>query len=95
MDPASESADSSVPPETARSSSSRIGRRRNFILVILLLLVVTAAAVPGWRYLSSYEDTDDAQVDGHIIAVSSRINGTIVKVYVIDTQTCPQRTASG
>jgi len=72
--------------ESERSSSSRSGRRRNLILTILLLLVAAAVAVPGWRYLSSYEDTDDAQVDGHIIAVSSRINGTIVGVYVVDTQ---------
>jgi hypothetical protein len=28
----------------------------------------------AWSYLSSYEDTNDAQIDGHIIAVSSRIN---------------------
>jgi membrane fusion protein, multidrug efflux system len=55
--------------------------------VILLLLVAAAVAVPGWSYLSSYEDTDDAQIDGHIILVSSRINGTIAHVYVIDTQT--------
>jgi membrane fusion protein (multidrug efflux system) len=54
--------------------------------VALLLLVAAAVAVPAWSYLSSYEDTDDAQVDGHIIAVSSRINGTIAHVYVIDTQ---------
>jgi len=54
--------------------------------VVLLLLVAAAVAVPAWSYLSSYEDTDDAQVDGHIIAVSSRINGTIAHVYVIDTQ---------
>ena len=54
--------------------------------MILLFFVGAAAAVPGWSYLSSYEDTDDAQVDGHIIAVSSRINGTIAHVYVIDTQ---------
>jgi membrane fusion protein (multidrug efflux system) len=86
VDPVSESADSSVPPESARSSSSRIGRRRNLVLLILLLLVAAALALPGWTYLSSYEDTDDAQVDGHIIAVSSRINGTIAHVYVIDTQ---------
>jgi len=72
--------------ESERSSPSRSGRRRNLILTILLLLVAAAVAVPGWRYLSSYEDTDDAQVDGHIIAVSSRINGTIVGVYVVDTQ---------
>jgi membrane fusion protein, multidrug efflux system len=72
-------------PDSEESSSPRFRRGRNLILV-LLLLVAAAAAVPGWRYLSSYEDTDDAQVDGHIIAVSSRINGTIVGVYVVDTQ---------
>jgi membrane fusion protein (multidrug efflux system) len=55
--------------------------------VILLFLVAAAIAVPGWSYLSSYEDTDDAQIDGHIIQVSSRINGTIAHVYVMDTQT--------
>ena len=55
--------------------------------MILLLIVAAAVAVPGWSYLSSYEDTDDAQVDGHIIPVSSRIEGTIEGVYVIDTQT--------
>ena len=74
-----------APTESERSSSSRFRRGRNLILV-LILLVAAAVAVPGWRYLSSYEDTDDAQVDGHIIAVSSRINGTIVGVYVVDTQ---------
>src|SRR5258707_10410958 len=74
-----------APTESERSSSSRFRLGRNLILV-LLLLIAAAVAVPGWRYLSSYEDTDDAQVDGHIIAVSSRINGTIVGVYVVDTQ---------
>jgi len=52
----------------------------------MLLLVAAAVAVPAWSYLSSYEETDDAQVDAHIIAVSSRINGTIAAVYVVDTQ---------
>jgi membrane fusion protein, multidrug efflux system len=78
--------DNSAAPESGRPSSSRSRRRRNLVLVILIVLVVAAAAVPGWSYLSSYEDTDDAQIDGHIIAVSSRINGTIAHVYVIDTQ---------
>jgi membrane fusion protein (multidrug efflux system) len=82
-----DSADRSASPELEKSSSSRFGRRRNLVLVILLLLVAAAVAVPGWSYLSSYEDTDDAQIDGHIILVSSRINGTIAHVYVIDTQT--------
>jgi membrane fusion protein, multidrug efflux system len=81
-----DSTDRPAAPELETSASSRSRHRRNLILVILLLLVGAAVALPGWRYLSSYEDTDDAQVDGHIIAVSSRINGTIAHVYVIDTQ---------
>jgi membrane fusion protein (multidrug efflux system) len=86
-DPISEdAADGSAAAESGRSSSSRSARRRNLILVILLLILATAVAVPGWSYLSSYEETDDAQIDGHIIAVSSRISGTIANVYVIDTQ---------
>src|SRR5258707_13318196 len=79
-------ADRAASPESERPSSSRPRHRRNLVLLILMLLVAAAIAVPGWNYLSSYEDTDDAQVDGHIIAVSSRINGTIAHVYVIDTQ---------
>jgi membrane fusion protein (multidrug efflux system) len=79
--------DHSKPPRLETSSSSQFRHRRNIILVILLVLVAAAAAVPGWRYLSSYERTDDAQIDGHIIAVSSRINGTVEHVYVVDTQT--------
>jgi membrane fusion protein (multidrug efflux system) len=38
-------------------------------------------------YLNSYESTDDAEVDGHLNAVSSRINGTVTNVYVEDNQT--------
>src|SRR3984957_13178258 len=72
--------------ESETSSSSRFRRRRNLVLIVLIFLIAAAVAVPGWNYLSSYEDTDDAQVDGHIIAVSSRINGTIAHVYVKDTQ---------
>jgi membrane fusion protein (multidrug efflux system) len=37
-------------------------------------------------HTNSYEATDDAQVDGHINSVSSRISGTIDKVYVDDNQ---------
>jgi membrane fusion protein (multidrug efflux system) len=38
------------------------------------------------RYLASYEDTDDAQIDGDIYAVTSRISGTVKAVYVQDNQ---------
>ena len=54
------------------------------IVVVGLLLVVGGL---GW-YLHSrnYEDTDDAQIDADISAVSPRVNGTIAAVYVVDNQ---------
>jgi len=39
-----------------------------------------------WRYFSSYESTDDAQVDVHLSPVSARISGYVVKVNVEDNQ---------
>jgi membrane fusion protein (multidrug efflux system) len=52
--------------------------------VALVLLVVGSAFL--WAYFSSYESTDDAQVDGHLNMISSRISGTVVGVYVEDNQ---------
>ena len=37
-----------------------------------------------WNYVQSYEPTDDAQIDGHIDSISSRIDGTVVRVHVED-----------
>jgi membrane fusion protein (multidrug efflux system) len=43
-----------------------------------------------WGYLQSYESTDDAQVDGHVNAISSRISGTVTAVYVENNQSVNQ-----
>jgi membrane fusion protein (multidrug efflux system) len=39
-----------------------------------------------WRYFTSYESTDDAQVDVHLYPVSARISGYVIKVNVGDNQ---------
>jgi membrane fusion protein (multidrug efflux system) len=39
-----------------------------------------------WRYLASYEATDDAQVDGHVNSVSARVSGHVVSLNVQDNQ---------
>ena len=59
-------------------------RRRGIILVVLVLVAVAAAAF--WWRSTFYEDTDDAQVSGHLIQVSARIQGQIRKVYVDENQ---------
>jgi len=57
------------------------------LTILIVLIVLGALAVGGvflYGYLDSYESTDDAQVDGHINSVSSRIAGTVTNVYVED-----------
>jgi membrane fusion protein (multidrug efflux system) len=56
---------------------------------VILFVVLVGALVGGvflWRYLSSYESTDDAQADVHLYPVSARISGYVVKVNVDDNQ---------
>jgi len=70
-----------------KSLGRRIGEHP--IKFVILLIVLAGLAVGGyifWNYLESYESTDDAQVDGDIYAVTSRIAGTIKAVYVEDNQ---------
>jgi membrane fusion protein, multidrug efflux system len=57
---------------------------------IALASVIAAILCVGgfqlWNYVQSYQDTDDAQVDGYLDPVSSRINGTISAVFVDNNQ---------
>jgi membrane fusion protein (multidrug efflux system) len=49
-------------------------------------IVVLVAGFFLWRYLGSYESTDDAQIDGHLNAISTRVSGHVVKLLVKDNQ---------
>ena len=59
---------------------------RRFIVIGVVLLLVLGASFFYWRSTFT-EDTDDAQVEGNLNQVSSRISGHVVKVYVDDNQT--------
>ncbi len=55
--------------------------------IVGALLVVIIAIVSVWYFLSrATEETDDAQVDGHLVPIASRIDGTIKTVSVDDNQ---------
>jgi membrane fusion protein, multidrug efflux system len=72
-----------APAETAPK------KKRNPATFIILGVVLVALAIGAfllWGYLSSYETTDDAEIDGHIDSVSSRINGTVTAVHFEDNQ---------
>jgi membrane fusion protein (multidrug efflux system) len=79
---------SGVSPGTSRQTiyRKRSHRRRDLIIVLLVVVVVVVGGVFLWRYLNTYESTDDAQGDLHIFPVSARIPGYVVKVNVEDNQ---------
>ena len=55
-------------------------------MILIVVLVILVGGVFLWRYLSSYESTDDAQADVHLYPVSARVSGYVVKVNVDDNQ---------
>lgn len=59
-------------------------RRTGIIVVVVLVLVVAGVAL--WWHSTFSEDTDDAQVNGHLIQVSARIAGQVLKVDVEENQ---------
>ena len=62
------------------------GRLRRIIVTVVILGILGAAGFYLWGYLNSYESTDDAQIDGHINAISARINGQVIAVLAEDQQ---------
>ena len=59
---------------------------RRLMVIGVILLLILGAIFFYWRSTFT-EDTDDAQVDGNLYQVSSRVTGHVVKVYVDDNQT--------
>jgi membrane fusion protein (multidrug efflux system) len=76
-------------PETNESAAETEieaprSRRRGIIVVVVVVVALIALGI-WWRSTYS-EDTDDAQVNGHLIQISSRITGHVAKVYVEENQ---------
>jgi membrane fusion protein (multidrug efflux system) len=69
-----------------RRRSAFLTNPRTKIGLILAGLVILTAVFFLWRYLGSYESTDDAQIDGHVNSVSARISGHVLKLNVEDNQ---------
>ncbi len=59
--------------------------RRKYIVIAVIVLLVIVGALFYWHSTYS-EGTDDAQVDGNLYQVSSRVTGQVIKVYVDDNQ---------
>jgi membrane fusion protein (multidrug efflux system) len=56
------------------------------IFIILGIIVLLTGGFFLWRYFTSYENTDDAEIDGHLNAMSARVSGHVLKLLVEDNQ---------
>src|SRR5580700_6461791 len=63
-------------------SNKSLGR----ILILIVVLVLISGGYMFWLHLSRFESTDDAEVDGDVYAISSRITGHVIDVKVEDEQ---------
>jgi len=64
-------------------------RKHRWLRWVIVLIVFAAVALGGvslWRYFNTYETTDDAQIDGHINAISGRISGNVIDIRAEDEQ---------
>ena len=68
-------------------STARKEKKTARIVIAGLAILFAVGSATGWAlYSQRFESTDDAEVDGHLNVVSSRISGTTVAVYVTDNQ---------
>lgn len=77
-------ADATTTGANENGQSGATGRKRMIAGIVLALLVVGG----GFFYWRStlVEDTDDAQINGHLIQISSRIAGQVIHVNVDENQ---------
>ncbi|MFZ3330578.1 MAG: HlyD family secretion protein [Candidatus Acidiferrales bacterium] len=84
--PAADETHSAAAAPPARSQGFfRLHPRAPMILAIAFVVLLVGGYF-AYQYFSSYESTDDAEVDGHLMPLSARISGYIQKVNVDDNQ---------
>src|SRR3982751_2343501 len=71
-------------PKAPRSNTA--GRSRAFLIFSVVLLILGVGGLFYWLHSRQFESTDDAQIDAHLNPVTSRVEGTIIRVYVEDNQ---------
>jgi membrane fusion protein, multidrug efflux system len=81
-------------PELSHGNQKKRGMRRSFnehpvgaraAALLLLAVVIVGGGFFLWNSMA-WESTDDAQVNGHIMPLSARINGYVLEVPVIEGQ---------
>lgn len=65
----------------AEKSKEPAKHPRRKLLILGAGIVVAIVALVWWLNARKYEDTDDAQVEGHLSGIAARVAGTVTAVY--------------
>jgi membrane fusion protein, multidrug efflux system len=68
-----------------KAGNAWAARRKKMLVISIAAVIAIVGAYFVWNAFR-YEDTDDAQVDGHIMPLSARITGHVEKVNFIEGQ---------
>src|SRR6202035_4423418 len=74
------------PPAQTAPPPAPGNRRRALLIVAVIGLLLLVGGFFYYQYAQTYESTDDAQVESHLVAVGSRIQGTVTAVHVDENQ---------
>jgi membrane fusion protein (multidrug efflux system) len=79
--------DHETPGSQSKEGGSKHSKpyRKTVLAISAAMVVAIAGGYFAWNAFR-YEDTDDAQIDGHVMQLSTRINGQIKDVYVVEGQ---------
>ena len=73
-----------TPPSSTRPLPRKSRRRPARIVVPIVIALVLVGGYFAWKHFNAYESTDDAQIDGHVNALSARISGNVIEVLTDD-----------
>ena len=85
-EPASSSASADNPKPDNKPIESPRQKARQFFLIAVAAVALLVVGLLWWVHSRTYETTDDAQIDGHLHPLSSRVDGTVIAVRAEDNQ---------
>jgi len=72
--------------EPDQQTANNGNRKRNVIVFFIVLAVAALGAFTYWLHARQFEETDDAQIDANLSPIGTRVEGTVLKVYVDNNQ---------
>ncbi len=77
---------SGEPGELLKTKKPLYKRPLPLAVAVVLLILGAVVGVPYYNYAVSHEWTDDAFIEGHIVQISSKVAGHVLRVHVADNQ---------